>query len=91
MDRYAKAVVGALVAGLAVIETPLALGQHLTAATVVAALIAALTALATVWVVPNAQAVTMRIQSAPVAVVDAQAVRTVADPHVATAPTNPGT
>jgi EamA domain-containing membrane protein RarD len=53
ISQYAKAVVGALVAGLTALGTAL-LDEAVTPAEWVAVAVAALTALGVVWAVPNA-------------------------------------
>lgn len=63
MGKYAKAIVGALVAGLSSLQA--ALDDGLTAQESIGAAIAALLALGVVWAVPNSPTVTTSVVHKP--------------------------
>lgn len=63
MGKYAKSIVGALVAGLSSLQA--AMGDGLTAQEGIGAAIAALLALGVVWAVPNSPTVTTSVVRKP--------------------------
>lgn len=79
LDRYAKAIIGGLVAFLGAVQTGLADG-HVTATEWIVAAVAAVTALGAVWAVPNANGALVNHDSRGALKTEAQPPRTAQPP-----------